>query len=70
MDEMQTEIKSVKCFSAEELAKMRELLGEILLALQSPLTPKERQEFWQCFESLLAQYTIPLPIVKTENGRI
>jgi len=35
---------------------MKELLGEILLALQCPLTPEEQQELWQCFESLLNQY--------------
>ncbi len=37
MSETQTEIKSAKCLSAEELAEIGELLGEILLALQSPL---------------------------------
>lgn len=35
---------------------MKELLGEILLVLQCPLTQKERQELWQCFEFVLNQY--------------
>jgi hypothetical protein len=39
-----------------DLAAMKESLGEILLALQCPLTAKEQQELWQCFESLIAQY--------------
>jgi hypothetical protein len=56
MNEMQTEIKSSKCLSAKELSEIGELLGEILLALQCPLTAKEQQELWRCFESLLAQY--------------
>jgi hypothetical protein len=46
MNETQTEIKSVKCLSAQELSEIGELLGEILLALQSPLTPKEQQDLW------------------------
>jgi hypothetical protein len=56
VQEMQTEIKSAKCLSAKELSEIGESLGEILLDLQCPLTAKEQQEFWQCFESLLAQY--------------
>jgi len=40
----------------KELAEMRETLGEILLALQYPLTPKERQNLWQYFELLLERY--------------
>ncbi len=62
---MQTEIQNTKCFSAEELAEMKELLGEILLALQCQLTAKEQQELWQCFESLLVQYAER----KKEEGR-
>jgi hypothetical protein len=56
MDETQTEIKSAKCISAKELSEIGELLGEILLTLQCPLTTKEQRELWQCFESLLVQY--------------
>jgi hypothetical protein len=56
MDETQTEIKIAKCLSAEELAEIGELLGEILLALQSPLTSEEQQGLWQCLELLLGQY--------------
>jgi hypothetical protein len=68
MSEKQTEIKSVKYLSAEELSEMKEVLGQILIALQCPLTPKERQEFWQCFESLLAQYTERR--IKEKDGQI
>jgi hypothetical protein len=53
---MQTEIQSVKCLSAEELAEMKEVLGRILLTLQSPLTPEEQQGLWQCLELLLGRY--------------
>ncbi|MGA2070473.1 MAG: hypothetical protein ABSG97_03915 [Sedimentisphaerales bacterium] len=56
MSETQTEIQGAKCLSDKELAEIGELIGEILLALQSPFTPEERQEFWQCFESLLGRY--------------
>lgn len=56
MNETQTETQSAKCLSAEELAEIKELLGEILLALQSPLAPEEQQDFWQCFELLLDRY--------------
>ena len=56
MDETQTEIKNVKCLSAEELSEIGELLGEILLALQCPLTPTEQQDLWQYFELLLERY--------------
>lgn len=56
MDETQTEIKSAKCLSAEALSEIGQLLGEILLALQSPLTPEEQQGLWQCLELLLGQY--------------
>ena len=56
MSETATTVESRKRSSAKELAVMKESLGEILLALQCQLTPKERQELWQCFESLLAQY--------------
>jgi len=54
--ETETTVETRKDSSAEELTAMKESLGEILLALQCLLTPKERQELWQCFESLLAQY--------------
>jgi hypothetical protein len=53
---MQTETQSAKCLSAKELSDIRELLGEILLALQNPLTPEEQQGLWQCLELLLEQY--------------
>jgi hypothetical protein len=56
MSETQTEIKSAKCLSAEELSEIGELLGEILLVLQSPLTPEEQQGLWQCLELLLGRY--------------
>jgi hypothetical protein len=56
MSETQTEIQSAKCLSAKELAEIRESLGEILLALQCPLTPEEQQNLWQCFELLLERY--------------
>ncbi|MGA2322477.1 MAG: hypothetical protein ABSG22_01355 [Sedimentisphaerales bacterium] len=49
MDKTQT----VKGNSIRQLAENRESLGEILLALQSPLTPEEQQYLWQCFELLL-----------------
>ena len=53
---MQTEIQSAKCLSAEELSEVGELLGEILLTLQSPLAPEEQQGLWQCLELLLERY--------------
>jgi hypothetical protein len=56
MDETQTEIQNAKCLSANELSEIGELLGKILLALQSPLTPEEQQGFWQCLELLLGRY--------------
>jgi hypothetical protein len=56
MSETQTEIKNAKCLSAEELSEIGELLGEILLALQSPLPTEEQQGLWQCLELLLGQY--------------
>jgi hypothetical protein len=56
MDETQTEIQSAKCLSAKELSEIGELLGKILLALQSPLPPEEQQGLWQCFELLLGRY--------------
>jgi hypothetical protein len=56
MLETQIEIKSAKCLSTEKLAEIGELLGEILLTLQSPLTPEEQQGLWQCLELLLGQY--------------
>ena len=56
MSETPTTVERRKHSSAKELAVMKESLGEILLVLQSRLTRKERQELWQCFESLLAQY--------------
>lgn len=56
MSETATTVETRKHSSAKELATMKESLGEILLALQCLLAPKERQELWQCFESLLAQY--------------
>jgi hypothetical protein len=56
MSETQTEIQSAEYLSAEELSEIGELLGEILLTLQSPLTPEEQQGLWQCLELLLRQY--------------
>ena len=56
MSETRAEIQSAKCFSAEELAEIGELLGEILLTLQSALTPEEQQGLWQCLELLLGRY--------------
>ena len=52
MDETQTEVQHTKCLSAEELSE----IGEILLTLQSPLTPEEQQGLWQCLELLLGGY--------------
>jgi hypothetical protein len=56
MSETQTEIQSAKYLSAEELAEIGELLGEILLTLQSPLPSEKQQGLWQCLELLLGQY--------------
>ena len=56
MSETATTVESRKHSSAKELPVMKESLGEVLLALQCLLTPKEQQELWQCFGSLLAQY--------------
>ena len=56
MSETRTEIQSAKCLSPEELAEIGELLGETLLALQSPLAPEEQQGLWQCLELLLGRY--------------
>jgi hypothetical protein len=56
MSDTQTAIENRKFPSAKELDAIKESLGEILLVLQCPLTAKEQQELWQCFESLLAQY--------------
>jgi hypothetical protein len=56
MSDRQTAIENRKLLYTKDLAEKKESLGEILLALQCPLTAKERQELWQCFESLLAQY--------------
>ena len=56
MSETPTTVGSRKHSSGKELAVMKESLGETLLVLQSRLTPKERQELWQRFELLLAQY--------------
>ena len=56
MSKTQRTIESRRLPSAKELADMKKSLGEILLALQCPLTPKERQELWQYLESLLEQY--------------
>ncbi len=56
MSETQTEDQNEKGLSDEELAEMGELLGEILLTLQSPLTPEEQQGLWQCLELLLGRY--------------
>lgn len=58
MSDTQIEVRSTKHLSAEELSEIGELLGEILLALQCPLTPKEQQDLWQCFELLLERYVI------------
>jgi hypothetical protein len=57
MSNTETKIQSAKCLSTKELTEMKESLGEILLALQCPLTAKEQQELWQCFELLLSQYS-------------
>jgi len=56
MSETRTDINIVNCLSTEELSEIRESLGEILLALQSPLTPEEQQDLWQYFELLLKRY--------------
>jgi hypothetical protein len=56
MNETHTEIQSSKCLSTEELGVIRELLGEILLILQRPLSPEEQQDLWKCFELLLERY--------------
>jgi len=56
MSHLRTSVKSAKPLSAKELAYMKETLGEILLDLQCPLTPEERQNLWQCFELLLERY--------------
>lgn len=56
MSHTETAIKSAKLLSAKELADMKETLGQMLLALQCPLTPEERENLWQCFELLLERY--------------
>lgn len=56
MSNTQIEIQSAKLLSAKELADMKETLGQILLALQCPLTIEERQNLWQFFELLLERY--------------
>ncbi|MDD5326598.1 MAG: hypothetical protein PHY02_02145 [Phycisphaerae bacterium] len=66
MSDTQTAIENRKLPSTKELDSTKEALGEILLALQCQLTAKERQELWQCFESLLAQYAEQR--IKTEGS--
>lgn len=56
MSNTQTAIENKKLPHTKELDAIKESLGEILLALQCPLTANERQELWKYFESLLAQY--------------
>ena len=41
-------------------------LGELLLALQSPLNQEQQKKYWQLFESSLRQY-LGLRITETGN---
>jgi hypothetical protein len=46
MSERAATVESKKRSYAKELAAMKESLGELLLALQCPLTTKERHDLW------------------------
>jgi len=56
MSETATTVESRKHSSAKELARMKQSLGEILLALQCSLTTKERHDLWERFALLLERY--------------
>ena len=55
-DNLMSKTQIEQLLIAKEFTMMKESLGEILLILQCPLTPKEREELWQRFASLLERY--------------
>ncbi len=49
-------------------ARLKEGLGEMLLALQVPLDERTRDNFWRAFESGLKKY-LELPAPQTAMGK-